>query len=189
MTVSSRSLISLPSFSSLCIEERFDVIGEQLRVLIEEAVIGVRVDAQVGVGQPLGEQLAILVCIMVSLSPTATKVGWTIPARRLSFEASGIPQAVMAASWASRVARSVGASRSTRAGSQGVEVTPEVLQAQQGRSVGLRAAEPAIDEGVSTDLDRPVVGCQLAADVGRQRRPIAAEVVSRAPECDHDDAP
>jgi hypothetical protein len=36
-------------WSSERIEERSDVIGEQLRVLVQEAVIGVRVDSQVGV--------------------------------------------------------------------------------------------------------------------------------------------
>src|SRR2546423_15724244 len=59
----------------------------------------------------------------------------------------------------------------------GVEVAPEVLQAQDWWYVRLRVAEPAVDERVSTDRDRPVLGRQLAPGVGCGPRPIAAEVV------------
>ena len=49
--------------------------------------------------------------IHLSLSPLATKTGWVIAVSCTSFEGSGIPQRVIASSWASRVAMSVGSSR------------------------------------------------------------------------------
>jgi hypothetical protein len=67
------------------------VVGEELRVLIEEPVVRVGVDPQVRVRQSVGEEPAVLVCIIVSLSPTATKVGCVMPASRSSFDGSGFP--------------------------------------------------------------------------------------------------
>lgn len=43
-----------------------------------------------------------------------------------------------------------------------IEVAPEVLQTQQGHCVGLRVTEPAVNQSIPTDLDRTVLGGQLA---------------------------
>jgi hypothetical protein len=43
------------SLSRLLVQERVDVVGEELRVLDEEAVIRVRVDPEVGVREVVGE--------------------------------------------------------------------------------------------------------------------------------------
>ena len=42
------------------VEERRDVVGEVLRVLVEEAVVRVGVDSELGVWEVLGQQAAVL---------------------------------------------------------------------------------------------------------------------------------
>jgi hypothetical protein len=44
----------------LAVEERVDIVGELLRVLVEEAVPGVRVDPQLRVREVTREQTAVL---------------------------------------------------------------------------------------------------------------------------------
>ena len=103
----------LPLAAEAAVEERADVVGEQLGVLVQEAVAGVR--GRCAAARWAGARASrwlFSVIIIVSLSPLATNTGWVIAARRASFEGSGIPQRVIASSWASRAARSVGSSRS-----------------------------------------------------------------------------
>jgi hypothetical protein len=48
------------SVRRLRLEERVDVVGEQLGVLVQKSVAGVRIDPQLGVGEAFSEQVAVL---------------------------------------------------------------------------------------------------------------------------------
>src|SRR4051794_15451784 len=66
-SVATSALLRLRSRRSPCgsrrrgsgLQELPDVMDEQIRVLVEEAVAGVRVDAQLGVREMLGEQVTV----------------------------------------------------------------------------------------------------------------------------------
>src|SRR5438132_11555502 len=74
----------------------------------------------------------LIVGIMVSLSPLATSVGWRMPARRASFDGSGMPHSTIASYWASRTCRLVGLSWSWTRALRAAEILHSPLPARFG---------------------------------------------------------
>src|SRR4051794_25047119 len=57
LVIPARWAVAGPCDSRL--EKGVDIVGEQLRILVQEPVAGVGVDPQLGVGEVLGEQVAV----------------------------------------------------------------------------------------------------------------------------------